>query len=195
MIKTIMKKQVYAFITMIMLLITTSSSAQEAKKFVYTPQGVDAIKLGATFNQLPKAVAGLYDKAEVKKEYDEMEGMDLVEYVFTLKGEKVVVAQVDNNKIYSINIYGSNIATPGGINPGMTIATLLAQKGVKQITDNYGNVYYQQGKYLIIFGEGALNASGAKKVENAYMKDTDANLTINDYNKGAKVFTILYAAQ
>ena len=51
----------------------------------------DAIKLGATFNQLPKAVAGLYDKAEVKKEYDEMEGMDLVEYVFTLKGEKIVV--------------------------------------------------------------------------------------------------------
>ena len=79
-----------------------------------------------------------------------------------------------------------------GIKPGMPIDGLLAKKGVKQITDREGDVYYQQGDYLIFFERDDLTEAGELKMLNAYLESKDANLTIDDYDKDAKVYTIIY---
>ena len=116
-----MKKTILSIVVLVVLIATISCTKQTSKEFIYTPQGVDVVKFGATFADLPSAVEGLYDKVEEVKGYDEMEDMEFVMYQFMLNDEKVIEAQVDNGKIYHINIYSDNISIPSGIKSGMTI--------------------------------------------------------------------------
>lgn len=65
------------------------------------------VKLGDRINSWPKAVAGLYDKVSVEKEYNEMEDTEVTQITFSLDGHATVTAmsfegkQVDYIEIQS----------------------------------------------------------------------------------------------
>ena len=168
------------------------NTATQPQKFTATLTGVDVIQIGMTIDNIPASVRGLYDEFTVEQVLREYFGeyFTQTQVHFSLSGETVMTANVSNNAIWSIIVFGTNIASVNGITPGTPIQTFLEKGGRGVMLDDdwrfamiIDGVEYQVEK----------NSSGMAKREEAWFTGVLPEITLDDFDEGATIisFTIM----
>ncbi|MDH6354865.1 hypothetical protein M2132_001198 [Dysgonomonas sp. PH5-45] len=179
------KKSIFMLLFASFMLISCAVTAQTS--FTLNKEGVGCLKKGMLFSKIPAKCAGLYDRFEKKVIEDEMDG-DYTLYVFY--SGKTKVAEITDygyeKTVAGITVFASNISTPDGVSPGMTVRKLLLKKGVKG--------QYRDGMELSLngytIGFDGMTDYGYKVFNNAYAKGTDVKLTNACFKADAKVVSI-----
>ena len=162
------------------------------REFTATLTGVDVIQVGMTIDNIPTSVRGLYDEFTVEQVLHEYFGeyFTQTQVRFLLSGETVMMANLSGNEIWSITVFGTNIASVNGITPGTPIQTFLERGGRGVMLDDdwrfamiIDGVEYQVEK----------NSSGMAKREEAWFTGVLPEITLDDFDEGATVisFTIV----
>lgn len=156
-------------------------------KLELNKEGVGCLKKGLLFSKIPARCAGLYDRIEKTFEENAEYG-DLTVYTFYLGKEKVAEIWDTgySDKVSNITVYSSDVSTPDGVCPGMSVNKLLAIKGVE---GDYGDgICLILNEYTIDFD--GLTAYGQKIFDEAYRKGTRVKLSNACFKEDAKVVSI-----
>lgn len=143
------------------------------------------VQVGKAVRNLPKSVAGLYDRYEYKKEKheDDMDGAWTEEYyLFKKNGKEVFRANLDNGSVFSIRLLegSSFIKTADGISVGMSARELFTKKRMEWSTYYEGEVFATNG-HLTYY------------VSSDELVNTDIPKKVTDFKAGAKLSGIVYS--
>ena len=174
------------FILAILVLNFTScgNNSKTGTNFTATSTGVGPIQLGLTAGEIPASENGLYDSFTIEVINDDFDG-DYTILHFTLSGTPVANAYIYyEEKIASIEILGSNIASEEGISPGTKVQELF-NKGAKAAMRNDGQFTLEINK--IGYHVSGLNEAGDIKLTNGYLTGETPQITIEDFESDAEV--------
>ena len=133
-----MKKVILVFL---MAFIVNVMSAQT---YYVEADGIGPVKSGLNYKTLPKAVAGLYDKASVFVEYDEMEDETVHVVTYYLKGAENLYARAyESGEIFSVKSASKTLRTKSGAYEGMRARDFIKLPGVKVVFQPQADEMYQ----------------------------------------------------
>ena len=185
-------KKIKLFATLLTVALCTTvlmscNTITQTQKFTATLTGVDVIQIGTTINNIPASIRGLYDEFTVEQVFEYDGEFTLVR--FLLSGETVMTANV-GNAIWSITVFGANIASADGITPGTPIQTLFERGG-------RGAMVGDDWRFAMIIDrveyQVEMNSSGMAKREEAWFTGVLPEITLDDFDVGATIisFTIM----
>ncbi len=142
-----------------------------AQNYYVDYDGIGPVKIDASLNDVPQTLAGLYDKAEVVKEYDDFEDMEYFKVTFYLNGSERFYARATNEgTIFDVKMLTNELRTKSGAYDQMPAREFIKLPGVS--VNVYAEADFSVVEFTIdniVFGVDyySYSASGQKKVDAA----------------------------
>lgn len=178
-----MKRFFTTFAPAFALLCITACSGARQPLFTANPLGVGPVLLTMSSAQIPASHPGLYDTFTTERT---PEGYTLLH--FTQDGATVMEARAYDDEIESIEILGTGVGSMEGIAPGTEVKQLFKNGGISQ-TDNDGQLVITLNG--MAYRASGLNEQGREKLEKAYAGGATPQITVRDFEPGARVTSIL----
>lgn len=172
----------------ICILCFTFCKSDSKAEFTATSTGVGPVQLGLLAEDIPASYDGLYDS--FTEEYIEHYEGDYTVLHFNLSGALVMDANISpyDNKIESIEVLGTKIASEDGITPGTKVKELF-DKGAKAMMWNDGSLTIELNNRS--YNVSGLKAAGDMKLQQGYMTGEDPQITPQDFESGAEVVSFV----
>ena len=148
-----------------------SKTHVQPKSFVFTEKGLENIEIGKPFLDSTAVVENLYDRVEVKREFDEIGLYYRLYYNFYLGDSLVIYTEADDatKKIQFISVRSDNVELENGIRQGMSIHDLIEKYNL--------TIEYSKGEenamistswngFSIYFTSDQLTEKGQRKIAN-----------------------------
>ncbi len=164
-----MEKRLLRIIMAIALLI--GSLSVTAQTYYVEFDGIGPVKSDVNLNSVPQIVVGLYDKAEVVKEYDDFEDMEFFKVTFYLNGsERFYARATEDGTIFDVKMLTNELRTKSGAYDQMLAREFIKLPGVS--VNVYAEADFSVVEFTIdniVFGIDyySYSASGQKKVDAA----------------------------